>query len=202
VLVLWYRLLIIQDLYTVDMPPISPEQALQYAPDDSSVKAAKKLATINQWQSLHGHHPDDQGQALIWGEIKGSSLYQSSIIFAHKLSFACNCPSFKSPCKHSIALLMCYAHSQHAFVSSDVLPDWVDKHINKVQAADAKKAEKAAQPAKVVDEAAQAKRVAAREKKVEAGLCELALWLDDLLRMGLAQAKNLPYSHFRRAQER
>lgn len=38
---------------------ISPEQALQYAPDDSSVKAAKKLAAINHWQSLQQHATAD-----------------------------------------------------------------------------------------------------------------------------------------------
>ena len=57
------------------MPQITPEQALQYAPDDSSLKAAKKLAPANQWQQLHLHQTDDQ-LAILWGEIRGSSLYQ------------------------------------------------------------------------------------------------------------------------------
>ena len=55
--------------YAVDTPQISPEQALQYAPDDSSVKAAKKLAAINHWQSLQQHATAD-GKTLIWGEIR------------------------------------------------------------------------------------------------------------------------------------
>ena len=90
----------------MDIPQISPEQALQYAPDDSSVKAAKKLAAINHWQILHQHATSD-GKTLIWGEIRGSSLYQASIILSEPFNFACDCPSFKKPCKHGIALLVC-----------------------------------------------------------------------------------------------
>lgn len=190
-----------QEQDTVALPLISPEQALQYAPDDSSVKAAKKLAAVNHWQSLHQHTGAD-GHSLIWGEIRGSSLYQSSIILTGNFHFACNCPSFKRPCKHGLALLMTYAHSQHAFVGQERLPDWVSKHLDKTSEAAAKKAEKAAKPAKVVDETAQAKRVAARENKVEAGLQELQLWLDDLIRSGLAHAKTLSYSHFQRMKQR
>lgn len=185
----------------MDTPQISPEHALQYAPDDSSVKASKKLAAIHHWQVLQQQTTPD-GKTLIWGEIRGSSLYQASIILAEPFNFACDCPSFKKPCKHGIALLVCYANSKNAFVLKEELPEWVNKHLNKQSDAAAKKAEKAAQPAKVVDEVAQAKRIAAREKKVEAGLAELQLWLNDLIRSGLAHAKGLGHSHFQRMQQR
>jgi len=185
----------------VDMPQISSDQALQYAPDDSSVKAAKKLATVSQWQSLR-HQTTTEGKALIWGEIRGSSLYEVSIILSEPFNFACGCPSFKKPCKHGIALLVCYAHSSNAFVLTQEIPAWVDKHLTKHGDAAAKKAEKAAQPAKVVDEVAQAKRIVAREKKVDAGLAELQLWLNDLIRSGLAHAKGLGHNHFQRMQQR
>lgn len=185
----------------MDTPPISPEQALQYAPDDSSVKAAKKLAALNHWQSVQQHATAD-GKTLIWGEIRGSSLYQASIILSEPFNFACDCPSFKKPCKHGIALLVCYANTRTAFTATTEMPAWVNKHLTKQSDAAAKKAEKAAQPAKVVDEAAQAKRIAAREKKVDAGISELQLWLNDLIRSGLAHAKNLGYNHFQRMQQR
>ncbi len=185
----------------MDTPQINLEHALQYAPDDSSVKASKKLAAIHHWQSLQ-HQTTPDGKTLIWGEIMGSSLYQASIILSEPFNFACDCPSFKKPCKHSVALLVCYAHSQNAFVLTEELPAWVRIHLNKQSDAAAKKAEKAAQPAKVVDEVAQAKRIAAREKKVQAGLAELQLWLSDLIRSGLAHAKSLSHSHFQRMQQR
>lgn len=138
------------------MPQITPEQALQYAPDDSSLKAAKKLAPANQWQQLHFYQNTDDLQVL-WGEIRGSALYQSAILLSDKFIFHCNCPSFKRPCKHSLALLMCYAQSPALFKQQQPTPDWLNKYIDKHQTSQAKKQEKAAAPAKVVDEAAQAK---------------------------------------------
>ncbi|MFO1391854.1 MAG: SWIM zinc finger family protein [Agitococcus sp.] len=185
----------------MDMPQITPEQALQYAPDDSSLKAAKKLAPANQWQQLHLHQSDDN-LAILWGEIRGSALYQSAILLSDKFVFHCNCPSFKRPCKHSLALLICYAQSQNLFKTQQATPDWLNKHIEKHQTSQAKKQEKAAAPAKIVDEAAQAKRAAAREQKVNAATAELQQWLVDLLRTGLAQAKTLSYSHFERIKSR
>jgi uncharacterized Zn finger protein len=185
----------------VDTPQITPEQALQYAPDDSSIKAAKKLAPAHQWQQLHVHLHND-GCVVLWGEIKGSAVYNSSILLGEKFNFSCSCPSFKRPCKHGLALLMCYAQQNSVFLQGKDIPEWLQKQLAKHDASTAKKQEKAAAPAKVVDEAAQAKRIAAREKKVNAALNELQQWLNDLLRAGLGQAKNLSYNDFQRVKER
>jgi hypothetical protein len=47
---------------------ITPEQALQYAPDDSSIKAAKKLAPAHQWQQLHVHlHQNTEAFTVVMG---------------------------------------------------------------------------------------------------------------------------------------
>lgn len=185
----------------MDTPQITPEQALQYAPDDSSLKAAKKLAPAKQWQQLHLHQ-NTEGLQVLWGEIQGSALYQSAILLSDKFVFYCNCPSFKRPCKHSLALLMCYAQSHNFFKQQQPTPDWLNKQIDKHQTSQVKKQEKAAAPAKVVDEVAQAKRIAAREKKVNAALIDLQQWLNDLIRVGLAQAKNMTYQDFQRVKER
>ena len=190
-----------QGIIRVDIPQITPQQALQYAPDDSSLKAAKKLAPAHQWQQLHLYQTDDT-LTVLWGEISGSSLYQSAILLADNFVFHCNCPSFKRPCKHSLALLMCYAQSQNLFKQQQPTPDWLNKHIQKHHTSQAKKQAKQESPAKVVDEAAQAKRAAAREQKVNAATVELQQWLVDLLRTGLAQAKTLSYSHFERIKSR
>ena len=185
----------------MDTLKITPEQALQYAPDDSSIKAAKKLAPAHQWQQLHVHLHND-GCVVLWGEIKGSAVYNSSILLGEKFNFSCSCPSFKRPCKHGLALLMCYAQQNSVFLQGKDIPEWLQKQLAKHDASTAKKQEKAAAPAKVVDEAAQAKRIAAREKKVNAALNELQQWLNDLLRAGLGQAKNLSYNDFQRVKER
>lgn len=185
----------------MDTPQITPEQALQYAPDDSSLKAAKKLSLAKQWQQLHLHQ-NSQDLQVLWGEIQGSALYQSAILLTDKFVFYCNCPSFKRPCKHSLALLICYAQSDNLFKQQQPTPDWLNKQIEKHQTSQVKKQEKAAAPTKVVDEAAQAKRAAARQQKVDAATAELQQWLIDLLRTGLAPAKTLSYSHFERIKSR
>ncbi|MBK9184901.1 MAG: SWIM zinc finger family protein [Moraxellaceae bacterium] len=185
----------------MDTPQITPEQALQYAPDDSSIKAAKKLAPAHQWQQLHLHLHSD-GCFVLWGDISGSAIYNSSILLGEKFNFSCNCPSFKRPCKHGLALLMCYAQQSSAFLQGKDIPEWLQKQLAKHDASTAKKQEKANAPTKVVDEAAQAKRIAAREKKVKAAFNELQQWLNDVIRIGLGQAKNLSYSDFQRVKER
>ncbi len=185
----------------MDTPQITPEQALQYAPDDSSIKAAKKLAPAHQWQQLHLHLHSD-GCFVLWGDISGSAIYNSSILLGEKFNFSCSCPSFKRPCKHGLALLMCYAQQSSAFLQGKDTPEWLQKQLAKHDASTAKKQEKAAAPAKVVDEAAQAKRIAAREKKVNTALNELQQWLNDVIRLGLGQAKSLAYSDFERVKQR
>lgn len=190
-----------QGIIRVDRPQISLEQALQYAPDENSLKAAKKLAPAHQWQQLHIHQAVDN-LPVLWGEIQGSSLYQSAILLNQPFVFYCNCPSFKRPCKHSLALLLCYAQSQTLFKQQQPTPDWLNKYLEKYQASQAKKHAQETAPTPIIDEAAQAKRAAAREQKVTVALVELQQWLIDLLRTGLAHAKTLHSSHFERMKSR
>lgn len=168
---------------------ISVEQASQAAPDDNSLKAAKKLCAPQKWNQL------SRDEQTIWGQIQGSSTYDSAI-YLDVMQFKCTCPSFKRPCKHSLALLMCYAQSADCFseqVLSGKALEWRDKMGEAAVKKAEKQAEKAAKP---VDEAARQKRIAAREKKVEQGLEELGRWLQDLAKMGLAQARNQGHQLF------
>ncbi|HEX9001510.1 MAG TPA: SWIM zinc finger family protein, partial [Blastocatellia bacterium] len=64
------------------------------------------------------------------------------------------------------------------------------------------KAEKLQVPGKPVDEAAQAKRAAAREAKVAAAVQVLQLWLRDLVRNGLAVAQTQPPQFWERIAAR
>jgi hypothetical protein len=72
-------------------------------------------------------------------------------------------------------------------------PDWVSEWLASRSKRAEKRAEKQAKAEageKVVDEAAQAKRVASREAKVTAGMQELELWLRDIARGGLAAVQS------------
>ncbi len=161
------------------------EQILKLAPDSASASAGSKLATAAKWVNMHAH-PD-----ALWGACQGSGKnpYKTSIDLQN-LAFKCSCPSRKFPCKHSLGLFLLYAKSPAIFSKEENLAEdvaeWLNKRNNKSTEAKAKKD-------KPVDEAAQQKRIQAREKKIQAGIEELQIWLQDVVRMGIM---NVPQNQY------
>ena len=160
---------------------LSVEAAEALAPDAASLKNGRKLAgQAAKWS--------DRGRAgsAAWGAFQGSGRtpYQVRADLTGP-AWKCSCPSRKQPCKHALGLLIGLAGDAATCPESDP-PDWVAEWLSKRDAAARAKATKAAAPAAPVDPKAQAKRRASRETKVLAGLDGLELWLDDLLRGGLA----------------
>lgn len=167
------------------MPRWTTKQVLDAAPDAASVTAARKLARPGPWS--------DTGSTdiLLWGKCQGSGKtpYQVSIDLARP-AYRCSCPSRKFPCKHALALLLLWAGSdgsiEDATQAADFAAEW------QAQTA-ATKAERAARAEKPVDPEAQAKRLAKRIELMDAGINDFALWLQDLVRTGLAAARSQPY---------
>jgi hypothetical protein len=152
------------------------DQILALAPDEASKKAGKDLCIPNKWVSKGAN---DQA---IWGECQGSGNkpYQTQVDIA-SVAFKCSCPSRKFPCKHGIGLLLLYTQEPTIFTDNappEWVTEWLAKRIDKVD----KKTEQVAKPA---DEAAQTKRLLAREQLVEAGIHELLIWLKDMVRKGI-----------------
>ncbi len=169
------------------------EQILALAPDASSAKSGKDLATPRKWVTLGG---DD---AVLWGECQGSGSkpYQTQIDLSGP-AFKCSCPSRKFPCKHGLGLFL-LAAAQPATLTQKEPPAWVSEWLASRQEkaeTKAKKAETKAEAEKNVDPAAQAKRIAQREAKIAAGLDELDRWLRDTIRQGLDAAQQRGFSHF------
>jgi hypothetical protein len=161
------------------MPGPNPEQIFALAPDASSVKAGKELASPRKWLSL-GH----QNQAA-WGECQGSARdpYQTQIDLGEP-TFKCSCPSRKFPCKHVLGLFILFASQPGAFTQSNP-PAWVAEWFTK-RAQSSQKQEKAKEKSeKASDPASQTRRAAKREERVGEGLADLDLWLSDLMRQGL-----------------
>ena len=157
---------------------LTEEQITQLAPDDASVKAGKGLATRSKWTLLQ------YNERSIWGHCQGSGKtpYQT-VIDVSNIAFKCSCPSRKFPCKHGLGLLYLYASHAESFEAA-AEPEWVTAWLSKRE----EKAEKKEQKIKndvPVDEAAQAKRQAARHRKVLDGIEDLQIWMKDLLRNGL-----------------
>lgn len=159
---------------------LSTEAVLALAPDDASAKAAKGLLAPAKWPTL-GHSDD-----AVWGECQGSGSkpYQTQVDLSGPV-FRCSCPSRKFPCKHGLALMLLRAQSEASFTVAAPPPwvaDWLASRRDKAE----KKEARAAEPAAAPDPAAAAKRDAQRWKRIEAGVQELARWLDDQTQRGLA----------------
>ncbi|MEM7353147.1 MAG: SWIM zinc finger family protein [Acidobacteriota bacterium] len=157
------------------------DQVLALAPDAASIKAAQKLLNIGKWPLL------ETDEAAVWGECKGSGKKPYLVqIDLSEPAFKCSCPSRKFPCKHGLALLLLLADSGDAFRQAPQPPrvaDWLESRQTRVE----KKAQRAAaKSARPVDPEALAKQQAKRRQAMSDGLEDFDLWLQDLIRQGLA----------------
>jgi hypothetical protein len=169
---------------------LSEDQITQLAPDASSLKSGKDLATEKKWLTFL------YNDRALWGEVQGSGKdpYRTQVD-RQSIAFKCSCPSRKFPCKHGLGLLLLFARKTALFSQEENEPVWVKEWIDKRSqsakaepspavaadtpstAIDTKKAEKQAKEKE--------KRGADRLSKVNSGVAELELWLKDLLRTGL-----------------
>jgi hypothetical protein len=159
---------------------LTEDQIIALAPDASSLKAGKDLATVYKWQ-LRGI-----SDKAMWGHCQGSGKlpYQTQIDLQN-IAFKCSCPSRKFPCKHGLGLLLLFASNPESF-TKDPEPNWVTAWLDKRTERIGKKTEETNKP---VDTGAQAKRADARTRKVSGGMDDIQIWLKDLIRNGLI---NLP----------
>jgi hypothetical protein len=162
----------------------SIDQVLALAPDASSQKAARGLATSRRWPET-GHHAASES---LWGRCQGSGkdAYQVCVDMTEP-AYRCSCPSRKFPCKHALALLMLWANGA---VRAGQPPDWLREWRSSRSARQAKAA------ARPVGGPPSEKTVQRRAGRVEAGMDELDQWLGDQVRQGLAGAVRLGYGHW------
>ncbi len=170
------------------------EAVLALAPDAASAKAARGLLSPAQWPTL-GH--DD---AAAWGECQGSGSkpYQTQVDLSGPV-FKCSCPSRKFPCKHGLALLLMRAQDTSRFTTAEP-PEWVRAWLEgrreRAEKQEQRQEQKQEQKKQAVAEAAlpvegapaadPSPRQDKRWQRIEAGLEELARWLADRARRGLA----------------
>lgn len=173
------------------------ERVLSLAPDSASASAAQGLLSPKKWSGL-----GRSGRA-VWGLCQGSGKdpYQARVDLSEP-AFKCSCPSRKFPCKHGLAVMLLFAKDEKAF-KEGAEPGWVaDWLAGRTERAE-KKVERAKEAAeKPVDVEAQAKRTAARERRVADGLAECRVWLEDVARRGLAAVRGEPESFWERLAAR
>jgi hypothetical protein len=170
--------------YLGAVPPAwSAEQVLGLAPDAASASAGRKQASPAVWSGLGA------SERALWGLCQGSGNkpYQT-VVDLGEPAFRCSCPSRKFPCKHALGLMLLWAADPGAPAAGDP-PAWAGDWL----AGREQRAERRARPAEPEDreraQADAARRVERREARIEDGLAELRLWLDDLVRQGFAQAE-------------
>jgi hypothetical protein len=167
------------------------------APDPASASAGQALANAKKWTVL------GRSARAIWGLCQGSGKtpYQVRVDLSEP-AFKCSCPSRKFPCKHGIALLLLFAKQADGFATADE-PGWVADWLTERAGRATRRAEQAARPAdKPVDPEAQAKRAAQRAARVRDGVAGCRVWLEDLVRRGLAAAQADAATDWERAAAR
>lgn len=168
---------------------LTPDTILALATDSGSAANARKLATPGKWPALHAP------AGALWGQCQGSGQepYLTGVDLSGPVG-KCSCPSRKFPCKHALALLLLRATQPETF-GNEPLPDSLQTWIRgREQRAEGKAQVPEHATPKEIDPAAQARRRAARERKVSDGLDALQTFLKDLIRDGLAQAPARPYA--------
>ena len=161
---------------------LTADQVLALAPDAASAAAGKKLGNLRSWQGL------GQSAEALWGECQGSALYQVRVDL-RDMGVRCSCPSRKFPCKHGLGLLLLAASTPTAIPQGtppELVAEWMAK-----RASDAAKRESRPKTAEV-DSEAQARRADRRLAQVAKGLQGLDLWMNDLMRNGLASLELQP----------
>ena len=167
------------------------------APDSASAAAGQSLANVRKWPAL------GRSDRAIWGLCQGSGRqpYQARVDLA-EAAFKCSCPSRKFPCKHGLGLLFLFAKNAEAFPVGNE-PDWVADWMAERAARATRKTEQVKTAVeKPVDLESQARRAAQREARVRDGVAGCRVWLDDLVRRGLAAAQSDPAADWERAANR
>jgi hypothetical protein len=174
---------------------LTSDQILAMAPDASAAAAGKKHGNVRLWKNL-----GMSAQAL-WGECQGSALYQVRVELA-SLTTQCSCPSRKLPCKHSLGLLMLAATEKSALPLAEP-PEWVASWLAKRQVNSVRQQERREKKAATdTPSADQRKTAEKRLATVSKGLDGLDLWLNDLVRQGLASVQTQSASFWERQAAR
>ena len=160
---------------------LNTDQIVALAPDAASIKAGRGLVKPSKWPTL------GQSEDMLWGECQGSGStpYQVSVDLK-ALVCKCTCPSRKFPCKHGLGLLLLTAESPATVKMGEPPPwaaHWLATRREKAEKKAAAITEKKSAP---VDAETVAQRNAKRLKQMREGGVELALWLVDQVRHGLA----------------
>ena len=163
---------------------MTPEGVAALAPDGKVAAAGRKLGVPKIWEG-----PGRSDDAIL-GECRGSAVYQVRVDLSD-LAVKCSCPSRKHPCKHGIGLL--FLHLETPLPKAPA-PDWVTDWLARRAASTKARKSAGRREDTAPDPEARAMRARKRLSRVAAGLDALDVWMEDLVRDGLAMAGTKPAS--------
>jgi len=165
---------------------LTVQAILELAPDPSSAKSGRDLSRPTKWTLL------GNDSRSVWGLCPGSGKepYQARVDLSGP-AFKCSCPSRKFPCKHGLGLLLAWVESPESFIQGEA-PGWVSEWLTGRDQREERKA--TPKPETPPDPAQQEKRQEARGRKIDAGLADLSVRLEDLVGQGLGWAREQPAS--------
>ncbi len=155
------------------------EEIKALAPDSAMLERANGLNDLRNWKLV------GRDETAAWGECPGSGAepYRSLVVLATGAA-RCSCPVKRSPCKHTLALLLLTADDAPVKFANSEAPVWV---LDWLKAVARPKPEPAAAPDASERSDAAEKNLQARMEAMEAGVRDLQIRLSDLVRQGLAR---------------
>ena len=153
------------------------------APNSLVLEKARSLSAPRRWASINSNG------GLLWGECKssGERNYRTVISLGDE-SFRCDCNSRYHPCRHILALLICFVKRYDKIGLAEFPPAWVQQLLKEPSGAAISAEEKARR------EAERSHRFGQRLELMELGVREMEEWLLDLIRHGLSAIEEQPPS--------
>ncbi|MEU0740991.1 SWIM zinc finger family protein [Streptomyces sp. NPDC006134] len=181
------------------------DQVLALAPDDASRKAGGRLGAAGPWSGV-----GSSGEGMVWGLCEGSggTPYRTvvDVAGASGPAYGCSCPSRKVPCKHALGLLLLWAGEESGgergeeggredAVPRGRPPEWAEQWLaaRRGPAERERPAHASGTASPPAGSQAARRRAERRAERVTAGVTELEQRLADLLREGLAGARQAGY---------
>lgn len=178
------------------------QQVEKTAPDQKSIVAARRLARPGPWSDT------GSTDVLVWGKCQGSgsSAYQVTVDLTGP-AFKCTCPSRKFPCKHGLALLLLWVEGNGAVADAaepaGFAGEWKAERDRRSAGAGAGAARtRRPETGEPADPEAKARRREQRLAAMAAGCDDFELWLTDLVRNGMAAAREQGYDYWDTAASR
>jgi hypothetical protein len=169
------------------------EQVVAFAGSSARFGAGEAVAVPARWS------PAGASGRAVWGRYHGSGAEPYDVAVDHvEVGARCSCPSRVNPCKHVVGLLVLWVRGHVAAGSEPpAVARWVERQQHRPEAeAPAGTADDEPTPERREDAAAGAAD-RGRDDRIAAlvgGLVELDRWLEDRVRIGLADPSIARYA--------